>query len=152
MIAFLKKLWLTQYAHVDLCRDLIRVLGLMFVIPPADRLNALLKIEEELASGCTDVPAEDLRIISPAEQYEMVHLQERFKPVMAEQVEVLRDHRIEKFVGRDHVFPHRVGKIITPAIEHRIDRREVMLHIAQLSVDASEAQAQAQSFHFHVQQ
>src|ERR1700689_591820 len=117
MIAFLKKLRLAEYAHVDLRRDLIRVLRLMLAIPPPDRLDVLGKVNEELLSGHGDVPIERLPVVPPSEQHKMVELQERFEPLVTEQVEVVSDNRVEKLVRSEHVLAHRVAKIIPAAVE-----------------------------------
>ena len=80
----------------------------------------------------------------------MVELQERFEPLVAEQVEVLIDYRIDELVSCEQVPPDRVSKVIATAIEHRIDCREVTLYVAQLILNASKMQAQP--FHDHLQQ
>jgi len=95
------------------------------------------------------VPTKHARIVSLTEQHEVVELQERFQPLVAEQVEIITDYRIEKLVRSEHVLPHGVTKVITPAIEHRIDCREVTLHVTQLILNAPKMQAQP--FHHHVQ-
>jgi len=58
MIPFLKELRLAENAHVDLRRNFIWVLGLMLAIPPADWLDELQEVNEELPSGLCDVPTE----------------------------------------------------------------------------------------------
>ena len=141
MIAFLKELWLAQHAHVDLRRDLIRVLRLMLAIPPADRLYILTEVIEELPSGPCNVPTERARIVRPPEQHEVVELQKRFEPLIAEQVKLVINDGIEKLIRREHVLPHQVSKIITTALEHGIDCREVTLHVNQLIFNASKVQA-----------
>ena len=150
MIAFLIELWLAKHADVDLRRDLVRVLRLMLAIPTADRLYIAMEIIEELPSGHSDVPTERARIISPTEQHVVVELQERFEPLVAEQVEVMIDYRIDELVSCEQVPPDRVSKVIATAIEHRIDCREVTLYVAQLILNASKMQAQP--FHDHLQQ
>src|ERR1039457_1240520 len=137
MIAFLKELWLAEHAHIDLRGDLVRVLRLMLAIPTADRPYILKEVKEELVSGQSDVPTKSAWIIPAAEQHEVVELQERFNPLLAEQVEVVIGYRIEKLVSREHVLPHRVSKVITTAIECRVDCREMTLHVAQLILNAS---------------
>src|SRR6202034_2796365 len=125
MIAFLIELWLAEYAHVDLRRDLIWVLHLMLAIPPPDRLDVLSKVSEELPPGHGDVPIEPIPIVPPTEQHKMVELQERFETLIAKQVETVSDNRVEKLVRGEHVLPHRVAKIITAAVEDPVDGREV---------------------------
>jgi hypothetical protein len=119
-------------------------------IPKANWLYVSTEVIEELPSGQSDVPAERARIISLTEQHKVVELQERFEPLVAEQVEVIIDYRVEKLVSCEHVLPDRVSKVVTTAIEHRIDCREVTLHLAQLILNASKMQAQ--TFHNHLQQ
>jgi hypothetical protein len=80
----------------------------------------------------------------------VVELQQRFEPLGAEQVEVIIDYRVEKLLSCEHVLPDRVSKVITTAIEHRIDCREVTLHLAQLILNAYKMQAQP--FRHHPQQ
>ena len=121
MIALLIELWLAEYAHVDLRRDLIRVLRFMLAIPTAKRLYVSTEVIEELPSGRGDVLTELARIISPTEQHEVVELQQRFEPLLAEQVQAVIHCRIEKLIRREHVLPHCFTKLITTAIEHRID-------------------------------
>jgi hypothetical protein len=142
MIAFLKELWLAEHAHVDLRGHLIRIFRLMLAIPTAERFYTSKEVNEELLSGQRDVPTKSVRIISATKQHEVVELQERFKPLIVEQVEVVIDYRIEKLVSCEHVLPHRVSKVITTGTECRIDCREMTLHIAQLILNASKMQAQ----------
>jgi len=149
MIAFLIELWLAKHAHVDLRRDLIRVLRCMLAIPPADRLYISTEVIEELPSGKSNVLTERVRIISPTEQHEVVELQERFEPLVAEQVEVIIDYRVQKLVSCEHVLPDRVSKVITTAIEQSIDCREVTLHFKQPILNA--CNTQVQPFHHHLQ-
>ena len=72
MIAFLIELWSAKHAHVDLRRDLIRVLRLMLAIPPANRLHISAEVIEELPSSCGDVATERARIVAPTQQHEVV--------------------------------------------------------------------------------
>src|ERR1700722_19339230 len=125
MIAFLIELWLAKHAHVDLRSDLIRVLHLMLAVPSADRLYIETEVIEKLPPGHSDVLAECARVVSPTQQHKVVELQERFEPLVAEQVEVIIDYRIEKLVRREHVLPHRIRKVIPTAIEHPVDCREM---------------------------
>ena len=148
MIAFLKELWLAEHAHVDLRGDLIRVLRLMLAIPTADRPYISKEVKEELLSRQSDVPIKSVRIISATEQHEVVELQERFKPVITEQVETVIDYSIEKLVSCEHVLPHPVSKVIPTAIQRRVDCREMTLYVAQLILNASKMQAQPFPHHF----
>jgi hypothetical protein len=56
------------------------------------------------------VPTEHARIISPIEHHEVVELRELFELLVAEQVELIIDNRIEKIVSCGHVLPHRVWR------------------------------------------
>ena len=103
MIAFLIELWLAKHARVDLRRDLVWVLRLMFAIPAPDRLDVSTEVIEELPSGHSNMPIERAQIVPPTEQHEVVELQERFEPLVAEQVELVVDDRIKKLVRREHV-------------------------------------------------
>jgi hypothetical protein len=138
MIAFLKELWLAQHAPIYLRRDLIRVLRLMLAIPPSDWLYILTEVSEELPSGRGNVPTEGVPIIPPTEQHEVVELQKRFQPLVAEQVKTIINYYIEKLIRREHVLSHQVSKIITTAPKRGIDCREVTLHFNQLILNASE--------------
>lgn len=148
MIAFLKQLRLAQHADVDLRRDLIWVLRLMLAIPTPDRLDVSAEVIEELPPSRRDVPTESTPIVSPPQQHEVVELQQRFDPLAAEEIEPIIDDRIKKLVSREHVLPHGVAKVVTTAIERRIDFREVTLHIPQRIVDALEVQSRPR----HLQQ
>jgi hypothetical protein len=68
MIAFLIELWSAKHAHIDLRRDLIRVLRLVFAIPPANRAEVI----KELQSGYGDVATERARIVASTQEYEVV--------------------------------------------------------------------------------
>jgi hypothetical protein len=109
-----------------------------------------MKVIKELSSSNADVPAELMGIISLTKQHEMVELQQRFKTFIAEQVEGVIDNRIKKLVRREHVLPHRVSEVITVQLELGVDRGEMTLDLAQLIINASEAQAQWS--YNHVQQ
>src|SRR5215469_10942951 len=113
----------------------------MFAIPATDGLDVISKIIEELPSGFGDVPAECTGVVPATEQHDMVHLQQCFEAIATKQVEAVIDYGIEKFVGCKHVLPHRISKIITPAIKYRINGMEMALHIVQLILDPSQVQA-----------
>jgi hypothetical protein len=50
-----------------------------------------MEVQEELLSGHRYVPVKNLPIVPPTEQHEVVELQERFQPFLAEQVKVVID-------------------------------------------------------------
>jgi len=77
-------------------------------------------------------------IVPFAEQHEVIELQQRFESLVAEQVETVFEYRVKKFVSCQHVPPNTITKIVTAAIEHCIDSREMALHIAQFIANAPE--------------
>jgi hypothetical protein len=66
------QLWLAKHAHVDLGRNLIRILRLMIAVPAANRLYVLAEVIEELPWGYRDVATERARIVAPTQQHEVV--------------------------------------------------------------------------------
>lgn len=138
MIAFLKELRLAEHTYVDLRRDLIWIRRLMLAIPTTDRLDVTHEVSKELLSGHGDVPTECVWIVRSAEKHEVIELQERFESFIAEQVEAVFENRVKKFVGCDHVPANAITKIVAAAIQHRIDSREVALHIVQFIINAPE--------------
>lgn len=75
-------------------------------------------------------------------KHQVVKLQERFKALVTEQVYVLINQHIEKLKRRDHILPYRVSEVITAQLELGVDRGEMILDLAQLILNASEAQTQ----------
>jgi hypothetical protein len=122
----------------------------VLAIPPADRFDVSTKVIKELSSSNADVTTELAGIVSLTQKHQVVKLQERFKALVTEQVYVLIDQRIEKLKRRDHILPYRVSEVITAQVELRVDRGEMTLHLAQLIINAPEAQTQW--FYDHVQQ
>ena len=87
------------------------------------------------------MPSELNRAVPFPKKHEMIELQKRFEPCAAEQIDVMRNNLIEKFIRCEHIPSHCRTKIITAGIEHCIYGWKVPLHIAQLIVDALKMQA-----------
>jgi hypothetical protein len=71
----------------------------------------------------------------------VVQLQKSFQPSLAKQFQIVFHDSVEKRKRRNHVLPDEVSKVITTALEHGVDCREVTLHFSQLFFDASKSQA-----------
>ena len=142
MVAFLKQLWLAKHTHVDLRCDLIWIVRVVLPVPALDRLNVSAEVLEELSSRRGNVSIVRAQIVSLPQKHEVVELQERFQPFVAEEIDVVLHDCIQKLICRKHILSHGVGKVVAAAIEYCVDCRKVTLRIVQLILDAPEVQSQ----------
>ena len=141
VIPLLEELGLTEHANVDLRRYLKRICGLMLVIPPADWLDVSSKVREELLSSGRYMLTELARIVPFPSKTMWFSCNSASTPSSLKKSTSLSTSE-SRNSNAATMFLRTVSlkytEIITAALQHPIDDREVALHVPQFGINAPE--------------